>query len=392
MRRGFTLLELMLSLALTVVAISLIGSIMQLYSRDFRTRGEDIRRKQLARSLLAMIADDIRATLTEQKFDASVLQQMLGASSGGGAAAGGGGAQMAAGGMGSTGGTGSSTGGTGGGAGGLGGGSSLSRLGGNAGTGGLGGASALGGTSALGGASSSSSSTSSETGSDTATEDLALTATALPVGLYGSQYQLLLDISRLPRPDEYLIQQASLVAGNLTDVPGDAKTVCYYVQSPTTMGVVDKLTELTGQATAGIYATGLVRRQLDRAVSAFAEEQGQMDQLLRTGDLVAPEVVSIEFGYFDGTQWLTSWDSSTQGLPWLIQITLAIQSASGEKRAPYTPGTPVSLMPLEDRLTYGIEAYDVVVAIPGAQLQAAEAAASAEEEAGMESLGLGAGS
>ncbi len=98
--------------------------------------------------------------------------------------------------------------------------------------------------------------------------------------------------------------------------------------------------------------------------------------------------MSIEFGYFDGTQWLTSWDSSTQGLPWLIQISLAVQSATGEKKSQFVPGTPVSLMSLEDRAANGLEVFDLVVAIPGAQLQAAEAAAAAEEQAGMESLGV----
>ena len=79
MRKGFSLLELMLALALIVMATAIIGSLLQMYSRNFATRGEDIRRKQLARALLNMIAEDIRAVVLEQEYDTSVLEQQLGA-------------------------------------------------------------------------------------------------------------------------------------------------------------------------------------------------------------------------------------------------------------------------------------------------------------------------
>ncbi len=87
-RRAFTLMELMLALSLVVVATALIGSLMQMYARNFATRGEDIRRIQLARSILNMIAEDLRSVVTAQEYDASVLQQQMGGGGGGGAAGG----------------------------------------------------------------------------------------------------------------------------------------------------------------------------------------------------------------------------------------------------------------------------------------------------------------
>ncbi len=78
----------MLALSLIVVATALIGTLMQMYARNFATRGEDIRRQQLARSILGMIADDLRSVVTVQEFDASVLQQQLGAGAGGAGAGG----------------------------------------------------------------------------------------------------------------------------------------------------------------------------------------------------------------------------------------------------------------------------------------------------------------
>ncbi|RMF42704.1 MAG: prepilin-type N-terminal cleavage/methylation domain-containing protein [Planctomycetota bacterium] len=338
-RRGFTLVELMLSLALVVVAAALIGSIMQLYARNFMTRSDDVRRMQLAQAILHMIADDIRAVVTEQEYDGSVLEQQLGASDSG--AAGG------------------------------------------------------GATADTGGSNLASSTVPPDSGLDdpttTDTANLALdveTIASLPPGLYGDQYSLTLTVSRVPRPDEYLVAPPSLLEGTLVDVPGDIKTVTYYVQAPTMQGVADELNQLSGVASDGISA-GLVRRALDRAVIAYAQEVGNVQAMERTGDLIAPEVVSIEFAYYDGTQgqWVYQWDSSQQSLPWLVQIAVAMQSATGEETGKFQPGTPISSLTLEDRQAFGIEVYELVVAIPGANLKAADAA-QADAAGGLDSVGL----
>ena len=70
-----------------------------------------------------------------------------------------------------------------------------------------------------------------------------------------------------------------------------------------------------------------------------------------------------------------------------MQITLAMQSASASSEFEFQPGTPISNITLQDRDTYGIEVYELVVAIPGANLVAADAASS-DAAAGMDSLGL----
>lgn len=333
-RRAFTLLELMLSLSLIVMATALIGSLMQMYARNFETRGDDIRRMQLARAVLNMIAEDIRSVVLEQEYDPSVLEQQLGA--GGGQAAP---ADPAA------------------------------------------------GTSDLASAGDAA-------GSDAMAPegDLADTVTtSYPPGIYGDQFTLMVDVSRLPRPDEYLVQQTSILDGTLTDVPGDIKTVTYFVQSSSSQGVADSMDvfrEASGDPLTG-YASGLVRRALDRGVVAYAEELGDSQRIARTGDLVAPEVIALEFAYFDSelAQWVYEWDSSQQSLPWLIQVSLAIQSATGSEKFKVEAGTPLNTLSLEDRQSYGIEVFELVVAIPGANLVAADAA-SADAAAGMDSLGL----
>jgi prepilin-type N-terminal cleavage/methylation domain-containing protein len=322
-RRAFTLIELILALSLIVVATAMIGSLMQLYARNFATRGEDIRRMQLARSVLNMIAEDLRSVVTKQEYDPSVLQQQLGGGGGGG-----GGAGMPA---------------------------------------------------------AMDSGSASTVGSVEGTSSM-LGALRDP-GLYGSQYELMLDVSRVPRVDEYIPQGGAMLSPTLTDVPGDIKTVSYFVQTPGTMGVQDTMDLFKDGTEAIAGPSGLVRRQLDRAILAYAEEVGDSTRLQQTGDLIAPEVVSLEFAYYDGIQWLYEWDSSTQALPHLITITLAIQSASGEEKAALEAGVSLSTLTLEQKQSYGIETYELTVAIPGAQLRAADAA-SADAAAGMGSMGL----
>lgn len=356
-RKAFTLIELMLALSLIVVATAMIGSLMQLYARNFATRGEDIRRMQLARSILNMIAEDLRAVVTTQEYDASVLQQQLGGGGGGGGAGG------------------------------------ASAGGANVGGASAGGASAggaVGGGQSAAASATTGSSTADPTAGDAtgSTESASMTLSGVrEPGLYGSQYELMLDVSRLPRVDEYIPQGGSMLESTLTDVPGDIKTVSYFVQTPTSMGVADSLNDFADQTEVVIGTSGLVRRQLDRAILAYAEEVGDTTRLQQTGVLIAPEVVSLEFAYYDGTQWLYDWDSTTQALPHLITITLAMQSASGEESAALEAGVSLSTLTFDQKQAYGIEIYELTVAIPGAQLKAVDAA-SADAAAGMEALGM----
>lgn len=337
-RSGFTLIELVLSLSLIVVTTAIIGSLMQMYASNFATRGEDIRRAQIARSILTMMAEDIRGVVLEQEYDTSVLEQLTGA-----------------GGSGGTGGESTDTGAT-------------------SGTG-------------TDSASSGLASTTDDASEDT-TDLQSTLATTLKPGIYGSQFQLMVDVSRLPRAEEMVRMQQSLLSTELMDIPGDIKTVTYFVQAPTQLGVQDSLRVFGTSQQDETFNAGLVRRQLDRAVSAYAQEMGNTQQLLSTGDLLAPEVLAIEFAFFDGMQWLTQWDSSTQSLPWLVQISLAMQSATGERKGgKMNPGITLNTLSLADREAYGVEVYQLVVAIPGAQLRAADAA-SADQAAGMEAMGL----
>lgn len=407
-RPAFTLLELILALGLSVLVMSIIVGLIGMYSSNFTKRGEDIRRVALARAILNMIADDLRSTVTKQEYDTKVLEQMLMGQGGGGAGAQGGGGQADGGGAGGGGQDNNSRDqnpgnpqpgnpqpgnpapgnpspgtpapqnpGSGGGGGGFGGG----------GFGGGTGGRQSGQANQTAGASGANQ---NAAGTDEAPADATAGMASLPLGIYGSATNLTIDISRIPRIDEYTAQQNGMLTGTLNDLPGDIKSVSYYVQAPSTVGVTDAMNQVsTTQTATGVG--GLVRRALDRAVLDNAESMGQTDQLNRTGELVAPEVLALEFSYFDGAQWTTTWDSSTQGLPWLVDISLAMQSKTGEKNGTVPPGISLTTMTYDERAKYGIEIYTLTVTIPGAQLQSTGATtggAGAGTDSGMSSMGL----
>jgi hypothetical protein len=58
-------------------------------------------------------------------------------------------------------------------------------------------------------------------------------------------------------------------------------------------------------------------------------------------DIIAPEVVSLQFRYFDGTSWLDSWDGSQTGPDYLtpigppsaVEITLGILVPSSDNHS-----------------------------------------------------------
>ncbi|MGI9466489.1 MAG: PulJ/GspJ family protein, partial [Rubripirellula sp.] len=81
--RAFTLLEVLLTLAMSVVLMGLIGTAFQFYAVDMNVRNMDIQQTQLAASVMQMIEDDLRATLHSEPADMSGLEELLSSSLGG---------------------------------------------------------------------------------------------------------------------------------------------------------------------------------------------------------------------------------------------------------------------------------------------------------------------
>jgi hypothetical protein len=269
-RDAFTLLEVLLTLSMSVVLMMLVGGAIQFYARDMNVRDMDIRQTQLASAVMQMIEDDLRATLHSEPVDMSGLESLLasvaGGESGGGGQAGGGEEDLSAAGI-------------------------------------------------------ESEDTSSV--AETSTADLQSGVAVLEApGLIGNQSQIQIDLSRLPRLEEYVAMLDDTIEG-IDDVPSDLKTVAYFVQSEGTLGgVLDPLDALDPEAASG-GSGGLVRRSLDRAATVEAAITGGLSRLNQTGELLAPEIAGIEFSYWDGVTWQLEWSSDAYGqLPLAVMVKL----------------------------------------------------------------------
>ncbi len=264
-----------------------------------------IEQAQLARSVFRLIGDDLRSTILYAPLDfSSVANLNLDADVGGGVPDPGSG-DLGSGAI--PGGAGGASGGVPGGASGIPGGATGSSQSGGSGT--------SGGTSSSG--TSSGGSTSSDTGS---LLDDATTADEDTPGVYGTAYDIQLDISRLPRVDEYetMIQNGR---GAIADLPSDVKTVAYYCTGGSNAATSP------GGPLSGDAEGGLVRRSVDRAVTKYAFENGSTAALDDSAAVLAPEVTEISFMYFDGSNWTDYWDMVEQGVPPLaVEITIVVEA------------------------------------------------------------------
>jgi prepilin-type N-terminal cleavage/methylation domain-containing protein len=326
--RGMTLLELVLALALSGLLLMAISMALHIHWRAFDGKRSRVEEAQLASAILRNISDDIRGTL---KFEPPNLEGLnLGslASNALGSVASGalsGGETENGGGEGDPMETPNPTP------------SPMqpattpmpSNNTQNQGGGGTGG----GDSTATGGGTESGAST---TGATTEETMPAESGPSVVVGLYGSATQLQFDISRLPRVDQY--QSLETDDGSL-QVPSDIKTVVYFLASEeSTVGAgAFAMTEAVQPSTTGA-GRGLMRAESDRAVSAYGELNGSSDSLFAGARLLAAEVTSVQFQYFDGTEWLTEWNSDDLGgLPTAIEVLLTIgapQSGSESSASP----------------------------------------------------------
>jgi hypothetical protein len=203
--------------------------------------------------------------------------------------------------------------------------------------------------------------------------------TSFPVnlGLYGTQNSINFDISRIPRQEEYQTIYSTDSMGELLDIPSDVKMVSYYVRLGD--GTVSASAQDVFNASDDV--PGLMRRQLSRAITSYAVDSGNTEQLQKSDQLLAPEVVAIEFRYFDGYEWLGDWDSdSYQALPLAVEVLLTLKSSS-----PYHSGGVVNAFYTDDSLGEQTSAvtYRLVVRLPVGKIRPLD-----DTDEALESLGL----
>lgn len=343
---GLTLLEVLLSLGLIAILLSALGAAVDFHYRVVQSARRQVEEAQLARALLERIAQDIRGAVAYDPVNFEELIPGLVTQSGS---------------------------------------SGLSSLAEEAGI----------DPSLLLDSSSDMSLSGSE--SDWSSSTL---PRSVP-GLYGGADWIEVDVSRLPRPDQLQSEYALSADGLLMDRVSDVKTVAYFVLSP------EETINYSFVSMPGVVGFdqqgGLVRRELDRAVTAYAATTGELESVDQQLQPIASEVAAIEFAYFDGSSWCDSWDSDANGsLPKAVEIRLYIRSLqqsrslngnmiSGLSPVADTtgPSTGISSLGLLGDLS-DCRVYRTVVYLPAAH-QTGLLGASSAEEAESEEMSSGTG-
>ncbi|PQO42487.1 hypothetical protein [Blastopirellula marina] len=192
------------------------------------------------------------------------------------------------------------------------------------------------------------------------TENIA-SSTVLPtmIGLYGNSTELQVDISRVPRIDEYDPQYTSIISREIGDIPSDIKTVTYFLLQP---GVNSLNHGTVGDAGITEEQFGLVRRELDRAVTQYAMNDGNALDLDASAEILAPEVSFLAFRYFDGLGWLDEWDSEAMGgLPMAVDVMIAVRDPQSTEALQAEDPT---LMPMDDNGNPVGQIYRRLIRIP----------------------------
>ena len=375
---GFTLLEVLLALALGAIVLVAIATAVSMHLRLLDRGRNSVEEAQLARAVLNMIADDLRATIrytppnTEaiKALEASIQPSKTG-SSGDDSGTGG-----SPGGQGQGASSGNSQSGSGG--------SSGNPSPGTSGQSGSSGSSGGSGSSSGGGSSSGASSAGGSSGGASGTTDTnqepegatGEESTQSIPGLYGTLYELQIDIARAPSSQQ-----------PLPGVPADGS-----VLPMATSGVqrIRYYIDALGTAAAGTPSmtagTGLIRRQVDRAIASWAAADGQSEA---PGELIqelAPEVTEIEFYYYDGYEWLEEWNSTPeQPLPLAVEITVGILPRQLRRSLEMNAAAPA------DAIDTGILYYKLIVHLPSAEVGASTSSGTMEEDDDGQQNGSGTG-
>jgi len=278
---GFSLLEVVLALALSVVIIAAIGYSVHLYMLTLTRQQTDIERKQVARSIIMMIHNDLRGAIQYKPQDYSGLENLY---------------------------------------------ESLvpDIL-----------------SMAMGGEEETTEEDSSEEEA-VAEEDM---ATSRPT-MIGNSVAIVIDVSRLPRVDEY--NPIIALDSNQAQLPSDVKAVNYFFSDQPSAQANDIIDSIGEQG-------GLYRRQIDRAVAAYLGDTGLAVAPDEYTQLIAPEVAGIYFRYWSGEGWESEWNSDDYGgFPLAIEVTLQLD--------PYRATHP-ELANDEDEMDY----YRTVIHLPVAE-------------------------
>jgi prepilin-type N-terminal cleavage/methylation domain-containing protein len=298
-RSGYTLLELMIAVGLSAILMASLYKAMDIYLSLQLDSHEEISRQQVARAVLRQMTRDIQSVVfTKQEALPEEDEDIFSMSDSGS--------------------------------------SGLS----GAGTSGLSG----NGMSGLGGTGTSSAGSSSAAELDgnsygSSTIDPETVSTTYTSGLVGTSTDLQLFISR---PDRNLAYVSAQELTSPQQRTGDLLLVRYLLASKLGSGLGSMIAdrEAAGNTDGPI---GLARVEGDLYGLSTAVETAEDLPQLSAAKLIAREVSSVVFRYYDGGQWLDEWDSTARNeLPKAIEIVITIRDEqptetllSDDEQTPY---------------------------------------------------------
>ncbi len=311
-RSGFTLVELLVALALTVILITAVYSAIGIYLRVSQDEDRELQRSLVARALFRRMAVDLQSIVftppgamssdEEESDSAEEFSDELG--------------------------TGDQT---------------QARSGGPvAGTG--------TGTSGSSGSGRSSGGLSEEDSWSIEVANVEDGLVSTSIGLIGDSQKLTVHISRPPRDAVY---QSLQTAADMRAQTSDLQSVTWFLADGSAGGLEGAVAEINSpdqvSADASSRIRGLARLSGDEMAVMFADIESDIEMMASNAELLAPEVVSLQFRYFDGLDWYDSWDSVTNGrLPNAVEITVGMRDVISENERRARQATRASEGPGDD--------------------------------------------
>ncbi|MEZ6126032.1 MAG: hypothetical protein R3C49_23135 [Planctomycetaceae bacterium] len=168
-------------------------------------------------------------------------------------------------------------------------------------------------------------STTGETGTDTEPADADSKMESYTDGLFGTDRDLVLYVSRPDRNLNY-VSSAELTSGS--DRSGDGMIIRYFLAERGAGGLSGALAD---EAFAGLQTSdtvaGLAVMQGDLIGLSTLISQGNVLEQQAASDMMSAEVAGIRFTYFDGVEEMEEWDSTQQNaMPQAVIIELTLRS------------------------------------------------------------------
>jgi len=147
------------------------------------------------------------------------------------------------------------------------------------------------------------------------------------IGVFGDAQSLVLHISRPGRQPLFVSSN-----GGSSAMQSDLLSVSYFLAIAGAEGLQGAVgDQYRSTATTGQSTQGLARLEGDRLAMSMADGSADIQALAQQSQLLAAEISSLQFQYFDGSDWLEVWDSIEYGtVPQAIKVTIGFQNENIE--------------------------------------------------------------